>query len=195
MARRVVTQEQLHIHRRGFSSTLGHSIQYRFYWGDATYSTWSSAASATKSWSSPGTYGVKAQARCATHPSIESTWSGGSMLTYRRDGFSAFAPKRTGQWSHWFELQLFYKELFPMLVIPLNIDFIGVTEAIRPGHLQRVQQSRGLLQELMALRPKPVVPPTLPLNRLGPGCSVLTYRPRRFLRPRFQADLPVESLV
>ena len=60
----------------GAVSNVGHPIEYRFYWGDGSYSNWSSAESASKSWSSPGTYTVKAQARCATHTSIESNWSG-----------------------------------------------------------------------------------------------------------------------
>ena len=65
----------------GSSSNFGHSIEYRFDWGDATYSNWSSSMSATKSWSSPGTYAVKAQARCATHTTVESNWSGGLSVT------------------------------------------------------------------------------------------------------------------
>jgi hypothetical protein len=53
----------------------GHSVQYRFDWGDGTYSTWGSATSASKSWSAVGTYQVKAQARCATTTSVVSSWS------------------------------------------------------------------------------------------------------------------------
>jgi len=59
----------------GSSSNLGHPIQYRFDWGDGTYSDWSSSASASKSWSSTSTYLVKAQARCEIHTSIVSAWS------------------------------------------------------------------------------------------------------------------------
>ena len=44
-----------------------------------------------------------------------------------------------------------------MLVIPLNIDFIGVTEAIPIGPLQRVRQSRGLLLENIPSRLRPDV--------------------------------------
>jgi formylglycine-generating enzyme required for sulfatase activity len=51
----------------GSVSSVGHSIEYRFDWGDGTYSTWSGGASVSHSWTSAGTYSVKAQVRCATH--------------------------------------------------------------------------------------------------------------------------------
>ena len=96
----------------GSSSNLGHSIQYRFYWGDGTYSTWSSAASATKSWSSPGTYAVKAQARCATHPSVESNWSGVLSVNISPETVSPPSlPSGTYKRSYWFKLQLFYRRI------------------------------------------------------------------------------------
>jgi len=60
----------------GASSSLGHSVQYQFDWGDGTTSSWGSATQ-SKSWSSGGTYTVKAWAHCATHTSIESGWSSG----------------------------------------------------------------------------------------------------------------------
>jgi hypothetical protein len=59
----------------GSSSNIDHSIEYRFDWGDGTYSDWSASASASKSWSSTSTYLVKAQARCEIHTSIVSAWS------------------------------------------------------------------------------------------------------------------------
>ena len=59
----------------GASSSLGHNLQYRFYWEDGDTSSWSTSTSASHSWSSAGTYYVKAQARCATHTSVESSWS------------------------------------------------------------------------------------------------------------------------
>ena len=59
----------------GASSSLGHSLEYRFDWGDGSYSGWSSSTSDSHSWSSPSTYIVRAQARCATHTSIISGWS------------------------------------------------------------------------------------------------------------------------
>jgi len=59
----------------GYTSNLGHSIEYRFDWGEGTYSDWSSSTSASKAWSSAGTYSVRAQARCATHTGVVSPWS------------------------------------------------------------------------------------------------------------------------
>ena len=65
----------------GATSSLGHSVEYRFNWGDGTYSSWSSSATASKSWSSSGTYVVKAQARCATHTDKVSSESSGLSVT------------------------------------------------------------------------------------------------------------------
>jgi len=59
----------------GASSTYAHPLEYRFDWGDGTYSDWSSLGSASKAWSSTGSYAVKAEARCAIHTQIESGWS------------------------------------------------------------------------------------------------------------------------
>jgi hypothetical protein len=61
----------------GAVSNLGHSLEYRFDWDDGSYSTWSASPSESHSWASAGTYNVKAQARCASHNSIESAWSAG----------------------------------------------------------------------------------------------------------------------
>jgi uncharacterized delta-60 repeat protein len=62
----------------GSVSNQGHSVQYLIDWGDGTNSSWLSVGttSAPHIWSSPGTYCVKAKARCATHTSVESGWSG-----------------------------------------------------------------------------------------------------------------------
>ncbi len=65
----------------GASSNLGHSLQYRFDWGDGSYSSWSSSTSASHSWSSSGTKYVKVQARCATHTSVVSSWSNSTTVT------------------------------------------------------------------------------------------------------------------
>ena len=63
---------------QGAVSSLGHSVQYLFNWGDGTDSGWLpvGTTSANKSWNSPNTYLVKAQARCSTDTSVVSTWSG-----------------------------------------------------------------------------------------------------------------------
>ncbi len=65
----------------GSSSSLGHSVQYRFDWDDGTYSSWSSSTTASHSWSSAGTYYVKAQARCASDTSVVSDWSSYKTVT------------------------------------------------------------------------------------------------------------------
>jgi hypothetical protein len=61
----------------GSIADSGHQVQYLFDWGDGTNSGWLpvGTTSASHSWGSPGTYLVKAQARCATHPFIVSSWS------------------------------------------------------------------------------------------------------------------------
>ncbi len=73
----------------GSVSNAGHAIEYRFDWGDGSYSNWSSSASGTKSWSSAGTYVVKAQARCATDLSVVSNWSGPLNVTISAEAVSA----------------------------------------------------------------------------------------------------------
>lgn len=60
----------------GTTSSLGHVVQYRFDWGDGTYSGWSTSTSASHSWVPTGTFAVKAQARCQTHTTVTSVSSG-----------------------------------------------------------------------------------------------------------------------
>jgi len=61
----------------GSASSAGHSVQYYFDWGDGTNSGWLTVGttSAQKSWSAPGTYAVRAKARCSLHPTVVSTWT------------------------------------------------------------------------------------------------------------------------
>ncbi len=75
------------------SSTLGHPLEYRFYWGDGTYSNWSVSTSAPKSWSSPGRYTVSAKARCAVDTVVESEWSEALEVTV-----TVPLPDLVGQW-------------------------------------------------------------------------------------------------
>ena len=60
-----------------------HDIQYRFDWGDTTVSDWLPVGqtSAQHSWSSSGSYAVRAQARCVVETSIESSWSEQLIVT------------------------------------------------------------------------------------------------------------------
>lgn len=59
----------------GAASNLGHTLEYRFDWGDGSYSPWSTSTSASHSWADLGTFEVRAQARCSTHTAIVSEWS------------------------------------------------------------------------------------------------------------------------
>ena len=61
----------------GSSCSLGNQVQYMFDWGDGRNSGWlpTGKLDASNAWSSPGTYAVKARARCASNPSIVSQWS------------------------------------------------------------------------------------------------------------------------
>jgi len=61
----------------GSFSNLNHPVQYLFDWGDGSTSGWLPAGetSACHQWNLPGTYSVKAKARCCTHTSIVSDWS------------------------------------------------------------------------------------------------------------------------
>jgi hypothetical protein len=60
----------------GSLSTLGHSVEYQFDWGDGSFSAWGSATQ-SKSWNTLGTFVVRARARCATDTSVVSDWSSG----------------------------------------------------------------------------------------------------------------------
>jgi len=75
----------------GSTSSFGHSVQYLFDWGDGTTSGWLSVGtkSASKSWASPGTYTVKAMARCSTHTSTTSPWSSSASMTITNPSFTA----------------------------------------------------------------------------------------------------------
>ncbi|MDY0297780.1 MAG: C25 family cysteine peptidase [Acidobacteriota bacterium] len=60
----------------GSSCSGGHSVQYRFDWGDGSYSNWLpvGTTSASHTWMSAGTYNVCAMARCAINY-FQSAWS------------------------------------------------------------------------------------------------------------------------
>mgnify|MGYP000464370039 CR=1 FL=1 len=70
-----------------FCDNPNHTVEYRFDWGDGTRSAWSTSPSATKTWTAPGTYQVRAQARCAVDTSVESSWSPALTVVVKpRDG-------------------------------------------------------------------------------------------------------------
>ncbi|MFH1943867.1 MAG: hypothetical protein ABIL68_17330, partial [bacterium] len=64
----------------GSTSNLGHGVEYRFDWGDGNLSGWGSATQ-SHSYTTVGTYVVKAQARCQTHTGVLSGWSSGKSVT------------------------------------------------------------------------------------------------------------------
>ncbi|MBU4306987.1 MAG: hypothetical protein KKB32_04040, partial [Acidobacteria bacterium] len=61
----------------GSTSNLEHALQYKFDWDDGTDSGWLAVGTTTAShsWAVNGTYDVRAMARCADHPTVESIWS------------------------------------------------------------------------------------------------------------------------
>lgn len=67
----------------GSTSSSDHSVQYLFDWGDGTDSGWLGVGttSASKSWSSPGTYSVKTQARCSAETTVLSSLSNSLDVT------------------------------------------------------------------------------------------------------------------
>ncbi len=63
----------------GSVSNLGHTVEYRFDWGDGSYSGWVTS-SQSHTWTTVGSYTVKAQARCQTHTDKVSGWSFGKTV-------------------------------------------------------------------------------------------------------------------
>jgi len=76
----------------GSSSNLDHPVQYLFDWGDGTDSGWLpvGTTSASKSWTSGGTYPVKVLARCANDTTVVSPWS--TPLSVTINAFSIVSP-------------------------------------------------------------------------------------------------------
>lgn len=59
----------------GGGSSEGHALEYRFDWGDGSFSDWGNGTAVSHSWTTSGTFYVRAQARCTVHTSAESAWS------------------------------------------------------------------------------------------------------------------------
>jgi hypothetical protein len=66
----------------GSISSIGDPIRYRFDWGDGTKSSFLPVGqtSTNYSWTSQGSYVVKAQAICSIHPDVFSGWSAGTTI-------------------------------------------------------------------------------------------------------------------
>jgi len=80
------------------SSSFSHVLQYQFTWGDGTATSWQSSPAATKTWSSPGSYPVTVQARCANESSVVSAYSAaiGVVLGTPDFGISISPPDANG---------------------------------------------------------------------------------------------------
>jgi hypothetical protein len=67
----------------GASSSLGHAVQYKFYWGDGSISPWLPVGTVTSSHPYPmaGVYQVTVQARCATNTQVLSVHSSPVTVT------------------------------------------------------------------------------------------------------------------
>ena len=97
----------------GAVSSQGHTLQYKFAWGDVSDADWLAVGTTTAShsWAAAGTYNVRAKARCATHTAVESPWSnvlsvvipvtGKATCDYNGDGRSDIAVWRPGS-GYWF---------------------------------------------------------------------------------------------
>ena len=66
--------ESLSYSTGGASSNMGHDVEYQFDWGDGDYSSWGSSTQ-SHSYSTAGSYNVRARARCQIHTSVVSSWS------------------------------------------------------------------------------------------------------------------------
>lgn len=74
----------------GASCVIPGNIEYRFDWGDGTYSNWSSNAFAQKQWSSEGDYEIRAQARSSVDTAAVSQWSGSLPVLVNLTGRNRF---------------------------------------------------------------------------------------------------------
>ena len=63
------------------TSSLGHTVEYSFNWGDGISSSWSTSTSASHAWSSTGQKTIIVTARCQTHTGISNNNSPGNYVT------------------------------------------------------------------------------------------------------------------
>jgi hypothetical protein len=85
----------------GSISSTGNPVQYLFDWGDGTDSGWLPVGqfNASKSWTLPGVYQVKVQARCAYQTMAFSPWSEILWVTINRISVSVVSPNGAETWS------------------------------------------------------------------------------------------------
>lgn len=61
----------------GAACTRNHTLLYQWDWGNGNLSAWSLEAAASYAWERPGSYTVKARARCRKSGMVDSPWSEG----------------------------------------------------------------------------------------------------------------------
>lgn len=86
----------------GSSSSLGstHPVEYQLDWGDGTFSAWgpsSRSYSQSHVWTVPGTYSVRAQARCKNDPGNVSAWSNASSISIQAKPFIQVTSPNGGE--------------------------------------------------------------------------------------------------
>ena len=82
------------------ASNQGHPLEYRFDWGDGTFSDWSTSPTASHTWSAPKSCAVLVQARCTAHPELVTSWS--SSLSVRVGALVSIAtPTVSGDAAPW----------------------------------------------------------------------------------------------
>ena len=74
----------------------GHTIQYRFDWGDGTTSAWTTATSTTHVWAATNTFPVRAQASCASDTNVLSAWSAANQVNIYAAPFFTFSTVTNG---------------------------------------------------------------------------------------------------
>jgi hypothetical protein len=86
------TNSSYNFNSSDLSCSGGHNVEYRFDWGNGSFTNWISSPSANKVWQETGTYIVKIQARCAVDRSILSEWSSGHTINISETPCTARVP-------------------------------------------------------------------------------------------------------
>ncbi len=85
----------------GSSSSLGSDVEYQFSWGDGTYSPWSSpsrsSCSQSDTWTTAGTYQVRARARSKTNTGCVSDWSNALSISVQGKAFIHITSPNGGE--------------------------------------------------------------------------------------------------
>ena len=90
------------------TSSLDHTVEYRFDWGDGTASPWSLTRSSTKHWDTVGVYVVRAEARCQEHPTVEATSDQSLSVTVQAAETISTPNAPDGQTDGEIDVQLYY---------------------------------------------------------------------------------------